>query len=118
MNLGLTRLATRRRSNSGHFGSPLCGRDRAGLGRCTGSCLCACGGVAKPDDSRQVVFTVLPGHGAVIVEKWVSGRRPFQVVWESMDAGILRVASRIPQGPMSYVPATDGRMVLQEEDEP
>ncbi|MCL4394589.1 MAG: hypothetical protein M1482_07275 [Chloroflexi bacterium] len=71
----------------------------------------------NPNDPRQIVFTVLPGHGAVIAEKWVSGMRPFQVVWESMEAGILQVASRIPQGPMSYVPAADGRMVLQEQDE-
>jgi hypothetical protein len=72
----------------------------------------------KPDDPRQVVFTVLPGHGAVIVEKWVAGKRPFQVVWEFMDAGILQVASRIPQGPMTYVPGSAGRMVLQEENAP
>jgi hypothetical protein len=70
-----------------------------------------------PNDPRQIVFTVLPGHGAVIAEKWVSGKRPFQVVWESMEAGILQVASRIPQGPMSYVPVADGQMVLQEENE-
>jgi len=71
----------------------------------------------NPDDPRQVVFTILPGHGAVIAEKWVTGKRPFQVLWEFMEAGILQVASRIPQGPMSYAPAADGRMVLQEEEQ-
>jgi len=29
-----------------------------------------------PGDARQVVFTVLPGHGLVMVEKWVEGKAP------------------------------------------
>jgi hypothetical protein len=68
-----------------------------------------------PDDPRQVAFTVLPGHGVVIVEKWVVGAAPFQVMWESMDAGYLQVENRIPQGPMAYVPGPGGRMVLEKE---
>jgi hypothetical protein len=67
----------------------------------------------NPQDPRQVVFTVLPGHGIVIVEKWVSGTTPFQVMWEYMDAGYLEVENRVPQGPMEYVPGLDGRMLLQ-----
>lgn len=67
----------------------------------------------NPDDPRQVAFTVLPGHGVVIVEKWVAGAAPFQVMWEYMDAGYLQVDNRIPQGPMGYIPGPDGRMVLQ-----
>jgi len=69
-----------------------------------------------PDDPRQVAFTVLPGHGVVIVEKWVAGAAPFQVMWESMDAGYLQVDNRIPQGPMAYVPGSDGRMQTCVED--
>jgi hypothetical protein len=65
------------------------------------------------DDPRQVAFTVLPGHGVVIVEKWVAGAAPFQVMWEYMDAGYLQVDNRIPQGPMGYIAGPDGRMVLQ-----
>jgi hypothetical protein len=65
-----------------------------------------------------VAFTVLPGHGAVIGEKWVAGKAPLQLVWEYMDAGYLQVTNRIPQGPMSYVPAPDGRMVLQTSPNP
>lgn len=68
----------------------------------------------NPEDPRQVVFTILPGHGVIIVEKWVPGTVPFQVMWEYMDAGYLQVESHIPQGPMRYVPGTDGRMVLEE----
>jgi hypothetical protein len=67
----------------------------------------------NPDDPRQVVFTVLPGHGIVIAEKWVPGKVPFQVIWEYMDAGFLVVEDLIPQGPLQFVPTARGRMVLQ-----
>lgn len=66
------------------------------------------------NDARQVVFTVLPGHGVVIVEKWVPDKVPFQIMWEYMDAGYLEIASRIPQGPLEYVPGPAGRMLLCE----
>lgn len=68
----------------------------------------------NPNDPRQVVFTVLPGHGAVIVEKWVPGKVPLQAIWEAMDHGELEVNSRVPQGPMSYVAGEHGRYVLSE----
>jgi len=67
----------------------------------------------NPDDPRQVVFTVLPGHGAVIVEKWVPGTASFQVIWEYMDAGYLEVENLIPQGPTEHVCGLGGRMLLQ-----
>lgn len=67
----------------------------------------------NPDDPRQVVSTVLPGHGVVIAEKWVRDKAPFQVIWEYMDAGYLEVARQIPQGPMRCVAAGADRMVLQ-----
>jgi len=67
----------------------------------------------NPDDPRQLAFTVLPGHGVVIVEKWVAGKTPFQTMWEFMDAGYLQVDRLVPQGPMGYAPGADGRMVLQ-----
>ncbi|NLF00595.1 MAG: hypothetical protein GX601_06410 [Anaerolineales bacterium] len=67
----------------------------------------------NPDDPRQVVFTVLPCHGAVIAERWAPGMAPFQLIWEYMDAGYLQVESTIPQGPMTFVHAPDGRMRLQ-----
>lgn len=69
----------------------------------------------NPDDPRQVVFTVLPGHGVVMAEKWVPGKVPFQIFWEYMDAGYLVVDSHVPQGPMRYEPDETGRMVLQTE---
>jgi len=69
----------------------------------------------SPADPRQVAFTVLPGHGVVIVEKWVPGAAPFQTIWEHMDAGHLLVENSIPQGPLAYVPGPGGLMVLEAE---
>jgi hypothetical protein len=66
-----------------------------------------------PGDPRQVVFTVLPGHGAFIAEKWVAGKAPFQVIWEYMDADYLQVDSLVPQGPMAYIRGPGGKRVLQ-----
>ncbi|MGQ9515677.1 MAG: hypothetical protein ACUVT1_00280 [Anaerolineae bacterium] len=69
----------------------------------------------RPEDARQVVFTILPGHGAVIVEKWAAGKAPFQLIWEYIDAGRLVIESRIPQGPFRFVPGADGRMYVSAE---
>jgi len=62
----------------------------------------------NPDDPRQVVFTVLPGHGIVIVERWALGAAPFQLIWEAMDEGSLEIDRRVPQGPIEYVHERDG----------
>lgn len=65
----------------------------------------------NPADPRQVVFTLLPTHGVFIVEKWVPGKAPFQVIWEYMDAGRLQISRAVPQGPEPFVPQmvpTDG----------
>jgi hypothetical protein len=72
--------------------------------------------LGNPDDPRQLVFTVLPGHGCVIAEKWVEGKAPFQIMWEAMDAGQLSVINKIPQGPMTYEPQADGKMLLRTAD--
>ncbi|HSV85414.1 MAG TPA: hypothetical protein VLH85_02495, partial [Levilinea sp.] len=66
-----------------------------------------------PADPRQVVFTIIPGHGVVITEKWVAGKDPFQLIWELIDNGTLEVDSRVPQGALDYA-ARDGRMVLEQ----
>jgi len=75
--------------------------------------LAASAALRHPDDPRQVVFTVLPGHGIIVVEKWVAGKAPFQVIWEHMDAGALAVEPRVPQGPLGYGLRPDGRMGLE-----
>ncbi len=56
----------------------------------------------NPDDPRQIVFTVLPGHGVVIVEKWVAGKQPFQLIWEAMDKKDIEITNDIPQGPFTF----------------
>jgi hypothetical protein len=69
--------------------------------------------LGSPEDERQIVFTVLPGHGVVIVEKWVPGKAPFQIIWECMDDGSLQISSQVPQGPLRYQTSADGVMVLE-----
>ncbi|NUM49068.1 MAG: hypothetical protein HUU38_30565, partial [Anaerolineales bacterium] len=68
----------------------------------------------NPDDPRQVVFTVLPGHGIVIAEKWVEGTAPFQTMMEMMDLGYLKIENRIPQGPLQYVAGTSGLLEVKD----
>jgi hypothetical protein len=67
----------------------------------------------NPADPRQVVFTVLPGHGAVIVEKWQANKAPFQLLWEYMDAGHLQIEAPVPQGWYTYDLEADGRYHLR-----
>jgi hypothetical protein len=56
----------------------------------------------NPEDPRQIVFTVLPGHGMVIVEKWVEGKQAFQAIWEAMDRNHIEITNHIPQGPFRF----------------
>lgn len=67
-----------------------------------------------PDDPRRIAFTVLPGHGIVIVEKWLPDKEPFQVIWELMDSGALQIDNLIPQGNFTYSPSADGLMVIHQ----
>jgi hypothetical protein len=67
----------------------------------------------NPADPRQVVFTILPTHGVLIVEKWVQQAAPFQTIWEYFDLGHLVLEARVPQGPLQYVEMS-GRRVLKE----
>jgi hypothetical protein len=69
----------------------------------------------NPADRRQVAFTILPGHGVVIVEKWNAEKAPFQLIWEYMDAGYLEIEPAVPQGLFTYAPGADGRYHLQNE---
>src|SRR3990170_210334 len=67
----------------------------------------------NPADPRLIAFTVLPGHGVVMAEKWQKDKVPFQLIWEAMDSGDLQIDPHVPQGPMSYE-AVNGRMELRE----
>jgi hypothetical protein len=55
----------------------------------------------NPEDTRQVIFTILPGHGILIVEKWVEGKQAFQIIWEAMDNKDIQITNYIPQGPFT-----------------
>jgi hypothetical protein len=68
----------------------------------------------NPEDPRKLVFTVISGHGLVLVEKWSSDKQPFQLMWEFMDEGLIEVANYIPQGYFEYVLKDDGKMHLTE----
>jgi hypothetical protein len=65
------------------------------------------------EDPRQVVFTILPGHGIVIVEKWVSDKAPFQVIWEYMDEGLLQIDNLVPQGALTFALDESGLMRIK-----
>jgi hypothetical protein len=56
----------------------------------------------NPQDPRQIAFTILPGHGVVIVEKWVEGKSAFEVIWEAMDQKVIEITNTIPQGPFAF----------------
>jgi hypothetical protein len=66
----------------------------------------------NPDDPRLVAFTILPGHGVVITEKWAGGKQPFELIWEYMDAGYLQIDRLVPQGMIHYKQEPNGLMVL------
>ncbi len=66
----------------------------------------------NPDDPRQVAFTILPGHGVVLGEKWAAGKEPFQLFWEYMDAGHIVIDSHVPQGLFDYRPDGAGEMTV------
>jgi len=67
----------------------------------------------NPQDPRLVVFTIMPGHGVILVEKWVEGKQPFQVLWEFIDQGILEIDPIIPQGKFEYTPQDSNRAFIR-----
>jgi hypothetical protein len=68
----------------------------------------------NPSDPRQIAFTVLPGHGVIIAEKWAPEKMPFQQIWEAMDSGALKVDNHVPQGIYGYRDDGEGAMILEE----
>jgi hypothetical protein len=68
--------------------------------------------LTNPGDPRQLVFLVLPGHGMIVVEKWVKGKEPFQAIWEAMDSGCIEIDSLVPQGSFDYKLNMKGRRVI------
>jgi hypothetical protein len=70
----------------------------------------------NPDDPRNIIFTMLPGHGVVIAEKWVQEKAPLQLIWEAMDDGTIEVSNLIPQGYLRYEHSVNGRMDIRENE--
>lgn len=68
-----------------------------------------------PSDPRELAFTILPGHGIVIAEKWVKGKEPFQVMWEYMDKGWMVIDNKVPQGVLTFKSDDNGIMILHTE---
>lgn len=66
----------------------------------------------NPADPRRVAFTILPGHGVVLAEKWVAGKAPFQVLWEAMDSGDIIIDSHVPQGLFTYQADGAGQLAV------
>ena len=67
----------------------------------------------NPADPRMVAFTILPGHGIVITEKWQFDKVPFELIWEYMDAGHLVIDRFVPQGRVSFKQEAAAKMVLE-----
>ncbi|HSR48673.1 MAG TPA: hypothetical protein VLL77_11895 [Anaerolineales bacterium] len=66
----------------------------------------------NPRDQRTIAFTVLPGHGVVLCEKWVPGKVPFEVLWEAMDSGAIVIDRLVPQHRVDFE-GRHRRMVLK-----
>lgn len=66
-----------------------------------------------PTDPRVAAFTILPGHGLVITEKWVAGNDPLQIIWEFIDDGTIEIDKLVPQGELNYKQGEDGRMYIE-----
>lgn len=56
----------------------------------------------NPRDPRKIAFTILPGHGVVLCEKWIPGKEPFEVLWEAMDSGAIVIDRLVPQHHVEY----------------
>jgi len=71
--------------------------------------------LSDPTDPRAVVFLEQPGHGVVVVEKWVEGKAPFETIYERLVAGHLRVTLQVSQGSVRWEPTTlpDGQRMVQ-----
>ena len=62
----------------------------------------------------MIAFTILPGHGLFIAEKWALDKEPFELIWEATDKGELQIVSRVPQGIVDYQLTPDGLYRLVE----
>ena len=66
----------------------------------------------NPDDPRMIIFTILPGHGVLIVEKWADGKQPFEIIYEAIQEDRLVFERDVPQGPLEYKEDGNGSFVV------
>jgi hypothetical protein len=58
--------------------------------------------LADLNDPRGVIVLEQPGHGVVIVEKWVEGKGPFETIREYLEQGRLKMTMEVPQGRIQW----------------
>lgn len=66
-------------------------------------------------DPRGIVFLEQPGHGVVIVEKWVEGKGPFETIRDYLESGRLQMVMHVPQGHIHWKKrrGTRGQIVME-----
>ncbi|MBI3360765.1 MAG: hypothetical protein HY023_06605 [Chloroflexi bacterium] len=71
-------------------------------------------------DPLGVVFLEQPGHGVVIIEKWVEGKDPFETIHEYLETGRLKMTMQVPQGRVYWGRETAeyGRVLMQKAPGP
>ena len=62
-----------------------------------------------------MAFTVIPGHGIVIVEKWLQDKRPFDAILDAIETGALNICKPVPQGPFDYERGAGQLMELRDD---
>ena len=53
-------------------------------------------------DPRGLVILEQPGHGVVIVEKWMEGKGPFETIQEYLEKGLIKMTMDVPQGHIAW----------------
>jgi hypothetical protein len=73
--------------------------------------------LADLKDPRAVVVLEQPGHGVVIIEKWVEGKGPFETIREYLEQGRLKMTMQVPQGRIRWRTRhlSNGRTVMLKE---
>jgi hypothetical protein len=71
-----------------------------------------------PSDPRKLIFLEQPGHGVVILEKWVEGKGPFETIRDYLEKGLIRMTMEVPQGRIRWEerPTSNGRRVLEKPE--
>jgi hypothetical protein len=72
------------------------------------------------NDPRGIIVLEQPGHGVVIVEKWVAGKGPFETIHDCLEQGRLKMTMEVPQGRTGWRRSgrsNNGRVMVEKEFE-